>query len=261
MSSGTEDALLALRNAIKSQSTISHTANGEPASSLAAATHLVLPSQTLSKSTPTRFRKPGTSGSDPSTSPGDFFTLDAIYVTWLLKDASVTEYMKQARDNGLTGGLVSVTERKSVVDWLEGKLANHPSVVPLPCEWRAAPWFFASSRANAVAAESTTPPGTPPSRPSTLPPTSSPQFKAPDSFAAATKRRYVADPQDIEVVKKIKLNEIELQDRNTVLRGVKNNVFRWTVSLAACLMTFDSAELHFRPVYVHRETQEVQGCE
>ena len=136
MSSGTEDALLALRNAIKSQSTISHTANGEPASSLAAATHLVLSSQTLPKSTPTRFRKPGTSGSDPSTSPGDFFTLDAIYVTWLLKDASVTEYMKQARDNGLTGGLVSVTERKSVVDWLEGKLANHPSVVPLPCEWR-----------------------------------------------------------------------------------------------------------------------------
>ena len=135
MSSGTDDVLLALRNAIKSQSTISYAANGEPTSSLAAATHLVLPSNTPLKSTPTRFRKPGVSGSDPATSPEDFFTLDAIYVTWLLKDASVTEYMKQARDNGLTGGLVSVTERKSVVDWLEGNAASHINIVPLECEW------------------------------------------------------------------------------------------------------------------------------
>lgn len=134
MSSGTEDALLALRNAIKSQSTISYAASGEPTSSLVAATHLVLPSQTLPKSAPTRFRRPGVSGSDPTTTPGDFFTLDAIYVTWLLKDASVTEYMKRARDNGLTVGLVSVTERKSVVDWLEGKVAVHPNVLPLACE-------------------------------------------------------------------------------------------------------------------------------
>jgi len=134
MGSSTEDVLLALRNAIKSQSTISYTANEQPTSSLVAATHLVLPSQTLPKSTPTRFRKPGVSGSDPVSSPGDFFTLDAIYVTWLLRDASVTEYMKQARDNGLTGGLVSVTERKSVVDWLEGRVTNHPNIIPLPCE-------------------------------------------------------------------------------------------------------------------------------
>ena len=139
MGSSTEDVLLALRNAIKSQSTISYTANREPTTSLAAATHLVLSSQTLSKSTPTRFRRPGVSGSDPTSSPEDFFTLDAIYVTWLLKDASVTEYMKQARDNGLTGGLVSVTERKSVVDWLEGRVADHPNILPLACKRGAAP--------------------------------------------------------------------------------------------------------------------------
>ena len=134
MGSSTEDVLLALRNAIKSQSTISYAANEKPTTSLVAATHLVMPFQTLPKSTPTRFRKPGVSGSDPVSSPGDFFTLDAIYVTWLLRDASVTEYMKQARDNGLTGGLVSVTERKSVVDWLEGRVTNHPNIIPLPCE-------------------------------------------------------------------------------------------------------------------------------
>jgi parafibromin len=38
------------------------------------------------------------------------------------------------------------------------------------------------------------------------------------------KRRYVADSHDVEVVKKIKQNEVELRDRNTVLRGTKANV-------------------------------------
>ena len=38
------------------------------------------------------------------------------------------------------------------------------------------------------------------------------------------KRRYVADVHDVEVVKKIKQNEVELRDRNTVLRGTKANV-------------------------------------
>jgi parafibromin len=48
----------------------------------------------------------------------------------------------------------------------------------------------------------------------------------------------VADPQDIEVVKKIKLGEIELQDRNTVLRGIKNNVFLPMASSVAFLTAF-----------------------
>lgn len=34
----------------------------------------------------------------------------------------------------------------------------------------------------------------------------------------------MADPKDTEVVKRIKQNEVELRDRNTVLRGVKPNV-------------------------------------
>ena len=38
------------------------------------------------------------------------------------------------------------------------------------------------------------------------------------------KRRYVADVHDVEVVKKIKQNEVKLRDRNTVLSGTKINV-------------------------------------
>jgi hypothetical protein len=84
-----------------------------------------------------------------------------------------------------------------------------------------------------------------------LPPTTSPQFKAPDSFAPSTKRRYVADPQDIEVVKKIKLNEIELQDRNTVLRGIKNNACLRVVSSVGFLTMCCALELHLSPVDVY----------
>lgn len=39
--------------------------------------------------------------------------------------------MKQARENGLAVGFVSVTERKSIVDWLEGKIVHHDRIVPL----------------------------------------------------------------------------------------------------------------------------------
>jgi hypothetical protein len=40
------------------------------------------------------------------------------------------------------------------------------------------------------------------------------------------KQRYVPDALDIDAVKRIKLNEVELTDRNTVLRGTKQSVSR-----------------------------------
>lgn len=48
-------------------------------------------------------------------------------------------------------------------------------------------------------------------------------MEAPSS-ASPGKRRHVADPHDLEIVKKIRQNEVELVDRNSVLRGVKPNV-------------------------------------
>lgn len=205
--STTNDALLALRQAVKSRSQITYSNASGPTDSLASATHIALsPSLSLPKSTPTRLRKPGASSTDPSSNPQDFFSLDAVYLAWLLRDASGAEYVKQTRENGLAVGFVSVTERKSLVDWLEGRTSDLSNIVPL-------------------VSESTTPPGTPPHvRSSTaLPPT--PAARGIDSAATPSKRRYVSDTADIEVVKKIKQNEIELQDRNTVLRGVKPNNF------------------------------------
>ncbi len=44
------------------------------------------------------------------------------------------------------------------------------------------------------------------------------------STTSPSKRRYVADMQDAEMVKRIRQSEVELRDRNTVLRGIKPNV-------------------------------------
>ena len=62
-------------------------------------------------------------------------------------------------------------------------------------------------------------------------------------------------------MKKIKLNEIELQDRNTVLRGIKNNVYLRPVSSVIYLTARCALELYLHSVDVYGETQEVQGCE
>ena len=131
MSSGT-DVLLALRQAIKQKNPVTYTNDSGPVSSFSSATHIVLSSTiTLPKSAPTRLRKPGTTSTDPQSNPQDFFALGAVYLAWLLRDASSAEYMKQVRENGYTVGFVSVTERKAVADWLEDKTQTLSGLVPI----------------------------------------------------------------------------------------------------------------------------------
>ncbi|CCM04565.1 uncharacterized protein FIBRA_06746 [Fibroporia radiculosa] len=201
------DPLLALRQAIKARAKITYAAGSEDTSSLASATHIVLPpALSISKSASTRLRRPGASSTNPATNPQEFFSFEAVYLAWLLRESSGAEYMKQARENGLAVGFVSVTERKNVVDWLEGKITDLDDIVSMNNE-------------------STTPPGTPPQLKSGSALPTTPLISKAGDTSSPLKRRYLADPADIEVVKKIKQNEIELQDRTTVLRGVKPNNF------------------------------------
>ena len=86
--------------------------------------------------------------------------------------------------------------------------------------------------------ESTTPPGTPPpsayrrlhapsastAHAQTSTPTPGRSRGDAATASSPSKRRYVPDAADVEVVKKIRQGEVELRDHNTVLRGVKNNV-------------------------------------
>jgi len=67
--------------------------------------------------------------------------------------------MKQLRERGLSAGFVSVTERKHVTDWLEGKISDNESIAPLSCELYT---FISLHKTYSWLAKSTTPPGTPP---------------------------------------------------------------------------------------------------
>ncbi|KAF8261422.1 RNA polymerase II-associated protein [Lactarius quietus] len=218
----TTDPLDALRAAISSKYEIKPvTSSGAAAGALRSATHLRLSSTTtLPKSAPTRLRKAGSSATDPSAHADGFFMLEAVYLAWSLRDTPGGEYMRQAREHGLpAGGFVSLTERKSIVDWLRRAIPSLDSIVPL--------------------SESTTPPGSPPAsayRRSHAPSashthahtsTSTPGRSRGDAATSSSpsKRRYVPDAADVEVVKKIRQGEVELRDHNTVLRGIKNNNF------------------------------------
>lgn len=135
------DALLSLRQSILSKKPISFlTADQQSTTSLIEAAAIVLPqpssanilTATLSKSTPTRLRKPNHTQTDPSTHPTDFYGLDAVYLAWSLREAATAEYMKSAREAGISiTNMVAITEKQSVAEWLEGKTDNHPNIVPL----------------------------------------------------------------------------------------------------------------------------------
>ena len=112
------DPLLALQQAIKHQTQIKYSSQ------------IQIGEKTFPKSTPTRYRKAG--------GRADFYSLEALYLAWHLKDATGAGYMKQTREYGLTAGFVSVTERKHVVDWLEGRTGvDLDRVAPLEGECAA----------------------------------------------------------------------------------------------------------------------------
>ena len=120
------DPLLALRKAVKSRTEITYSNDSGPSSSFPNATQLVLNGKPFPKASRTRYQKPDT--------PSEFYLLDALYVSWLLREAPGAEYMKQLREYGLSAGFVSVTERKHVTDWLEGKISHNERIAPLSCE-------------------------------------------------------------------------------------------------------------------------------
>ncbi|KAI0035002.1 RNA polymerase II-associated protein [Vararia minispora EC-137] len=214
------DALDALRDAVRADAAVVPTdASGAPAPSLRDATHLRLGAgPVLPKSTPTRLRKAGSSARDPAAAPGDFFSLEAVYVAWALRDASGADYMRQAREGGLLVGFVGVTERKGVAEWVEGTVPTLAQIVPAgtgacsttpPSSPTASAYFHTLSRYSKASA------GKPLS-------SSRGAFQSSDSLAtSATKRPYVLDTADADIVKRIRKTEIELRDHNTVLRGVK----------------------------------------
>jgi parafibromin len=129
----TADALSALRDAIQARSSISYvTASNGPTTTLSNASSLVLvPGLTLPKSSPTRLRKPGHTGTDWNMAPQEFYTLEAVFLAWHLRDAATGEYMRAVKEAGVPlASMVAITEKSGVVEWLEGRLLDHPNILP-----------------------------------------------------------------------------------------------------------------------------------
>lgn len=128
------DPLHALRAAFSTKYEITPvTASGAPPGTLQATKHLHLSvATTLPKSAPTHLRKAGSSATDPSAQPDGFFMLEAVYLAWSLCDTPGWEYMRRACKHGLPAGrFVSLTEQKSIVDWLRRAISALDSIVPL----------------------------------------------------------------------------------------------------------------------------------
>ena len=133
----TTDTLSALRDAIQTRLSISYvTASNEPTTTLSNASSLVLaPGLALPKSSPTRLRKPGQTGTDWNVSPQDFYTLEAVFLAWHLRDAATGEYMRAVKEAGVPlASMVAITEKSGVVEWLEGRLVDHPNILALQGE-------------------------------------------------------------------------------------------------------------------------------
>jgi parafibromin len=125
------DALNALRDATINNRPITFLNDTEPSTALTpATTHIVLsPNLTVPRSKPTRFRRSAAgAATDPDVAPGEFVSIEALLLVWTLKSASAGDYMRQAR---AVPGYVAITERKGIVEWLEGKRAEHENIVPI----------------------------------------------------------------------------------------------------------------------------------
>ncbi|KAH7099821.1 RNA polymerase II-associated protein [Auriculariales sp. MPI-PUGE-AT-0066] len=193
------DALLALRDAIKHKATIELlNSDGAPTTTYGQVAKISIPvdggdALVVAKTEASRYR--GNQGA---------LQLGAVYAAYLFRNAGAAEYMRSTRELGYAStAAVPVGDRKALADWLEGRLAQHV-------------------RIERTEAETGTPPGSPKQQAKTSA-GSQPLAGAPTSTPA--KRKYEPDKADVEAVKRIRQNEVELRDRTTVLRGSKVNNF------------------------------------
>ncbi|KGB77916.3 parafibromin [Cryptococcus deuterogattii R265] len=185
------------------------TAASEPAPSLALAAYLSFTSTAnpinLPKDTPTRYTsKPG--------STSEFYNIGQLYLAWIERDSGVRDYLIKGQAGGV--GYVAITDRRPAVDYLLGK-GDGEGRIAAKGEEGAKQQPAGDSAASATAE----------ALPSALVPSTE---AGPSKVSAQTKRKYEVDVVDREFCRKLRSEEIELRDRNSVLRssaGGKANNF------------------------------------
>ncbi|KAK8849549.1 hypothetical protein IAR55_004884 [Kwoniella newhampshirensis] len=218
MSTSTHDPLDLLRRCIQSSSpptlltaSSDPLPSGEP--SLSEAAYLSFPALessadgrpiNLPKDTPTRYT------SKPLTSTGEvveYYNIGQLWLAWHERDSGVRDYLIKGQAGGL--GYVAITDRRGVVEYLTGE--NDGSGRVLSKEAKEEQQGAQTTSAASATVESL---------PSALESATSTTAEAgPSRPAAVPKRKYEVDIVDREFCKRLRAEEIELRDRNTVLRS------------------------------------------
>ncbi|KAI9633056.1 RNA pol II accessory factor, Cdc73 family-domain-containing protein [Dioszegia hungarica] len=184
---------LLLKSIAASEPIVLLTAASEPTQSLPSATYISFldPSAPdspilIAKDAPTRY----TSRSDSRT---DLYTVGQLWLAWTERETGVREYLMKGQEAG-GGGYVGIADRRAVIDYLEGKSEGGGRVVSK----REANVSDGLTGAAAATAES---------------------GEAGPSKTQPAKRKYEVDVEDREFCKKLRAQEIELRDRNSILRS------------------------------------------
>lgn len=241
-----EESIFLLRNAISSNKTIQLFNAQTPVFDLPSSTTISFPSastpsttKSFPKLTQTRLMKPAASSEDVT------YDLETLLYAVLNNALTAGEYMKKATQDGVK--TVNLTDRKLVIDWLEGKsslssLQNRlkPNHTELP------PTSTSSSSSSATShPELKRPlPSTATTPFSNDAPVSSSTSAQPAAGVSPKKSRYIPDKADQDYVEKLlaiidgpayatgnssgeqKLEKMGgvWKNRETVLRGDRNNV-------------------------------------
>ncbi|CED82901.1 RNA polymerase II assessory factor Cdc73p [Phaffia rhodozyma] len=174
-----------LRRAILAQTpiTLSNSA-GSSVASLATASRIHLgPDQS--------FEKIGAFESVPPAAHPSTINLPILYVVWQTRDSTLSEYLREARANGVS--FIPSEKRKPTIDWLNGEGAETEE-----------------AKASTETESATTTVGGQSINSST--------GQAPSASSLA-KRKYVPDRSDVDAVVKIQQTEILLINRSTPLRS------------------------------------------
>ncbi|WVF68538.1 hypothetical protein IAT40_003306 [Kwoniella sp. CBS 6097] len=177
------------------------TESSSPASTLAEASFLSFePTPPLTdspisipKDVPTRY-------TSKAGSRDEFYLIGQLWLAWSERESGVRDYLMKGQAGSI--GYVAITDRRGVVEFLTGENKGAGRVLAKGDQGQAGQ---VPSAASATA--------------EALPSALESAEAGPSRSAAPNKRKYEVDVADREFCKKLRAEEIELRDRNSVLRS------------------------------------------
>ncbi|WWC95492.1 hypothetical protein V866_002356 [Kwoniella sp. B9012] len=177
------------------------TSSSSGASTLAEASFLSFPPVPPLTDSPTSIAKDAsTRYTSKAGSKDEFYNIGQLWLAWNERESGVRDYLMKGQAGGV--GYVTITDRRGVVEYLTGESEGVGRVLGKEEKVEAGQ---APSAASATA--------------EALPSALQSSEAGPSKPAAPVKRKYEVDVADREFCKKLRAEEVELRDRNTVLRS------------------------------------------